>query len=164
MPALAPDGSLAYVQARYLEPVEGVKYDNPARSMGTNPRLAWTQTTSDVNNGPLVVCEGIPDAWTAAQAGHASVGILGNQAPDASVAHRIAGAATDQGRDIVAVIDNDDGGHLWRDNLTALLADEGQTLTIIEPPSPGLDLNGWSLRDPDWAAALPTGTIEPVTL
>ena len=71
-----------------------MKYDNPARSMGTNPRLAWTQTINDPGVGPLLVCEGIPDAWTAAQAGYASVGILGNQAPDASVARRIAAVAT----------------------------------------------------------------------
>jgi DNA primase len=164
MPALAPDGSLAYVQARYLEPAEGVKYDNPARSMGTNPRLAWTRTIGEPEPGPLVVCEGIPDAWSAAQAGSASVAILGNQAPDASVARRIAAVAADQGRDLVAVIDNDDGGRVWRDNLTGLLADEGHSLTVIEPPAPGLDLNAWSLRDPDWAAAIATAGVDPIAL
>jgi DNA primase len=160
MPALTPDGSLAYVQARYLNPTEGVKYDNPARSMGTNPRLAWTRTINDPGAGPLLVCEGIPDAWTAAQAGYASVGILGNQAPDTSVARRIGAVASDRGRDIVAVIDNDEAGRIWRDNLTALLADEGHALTVIEPPTPGFDLNAWALQDPGWAAALPATGVE----
>jgi DNA primase len=164
MPALAPDGTLAYVQARYLEPIDGWKYDNPASSLGTNPRLAWTQTAGEPSAGPLVVCEGIPDAWTAAQAGYASVGILGNQSPDASVARRIAAVADDHGQDIVAVIDNDDAGRIWRDNLTTLLTDEGHTLTIIEPPAPGLDLNAWSLQDPTWVATRPAGGIGHVAL
>ena len=86
-PALDPEGNVQYVQARYLEPIGSDKYDNPAGSLGSNPRLAWTRTPDGrTNPGVLLVTEGIPDALTAAGAGYAAVGILGSQAPDDRVA------------------------------------------------------------------------------
>lgn len=67
-----------------------------------------------------VVCEGIPDALTAAQAGHISVGILGSRAPDHSVAARIASYADHHRLDVVAVIDNDPAGRAWgNDSVTS---------------------------------------------
>ena len=62
------------------------------------------------------------------------------------------------------MIDNDKAGRIWRDNLTALLADEGHTLTVIEPPTPGLDLNAWSLQDPSWTAILSARGVDSVAL
>ena len=83
-----------FVQARYLDvDTAGRKYDNPAAALAptrasrsprppTPPRWPW-----------LVVCEGMPDALTAAQAGYRAVGLLGAQAPDESVAARVASYA-----------------------------------------------------------------------
>ncbi|MGE3449536.1 MAG: hypothetical protein AB7H92_18365, partial [Microbacteriaceae bacterium] len=65
-PALDPDGNIQYLQARYLDPGDGPKYDNPAATLGSNPRLAWTRPVGAARPGLLVVCEGIPDALTAA--------------------------------------------------------------------------------------------------
>ena len=62
-PALDPNGNVQYVQARYLEPIGSDKYDNPAGSLGSNPRLAWTRTPDGrTSPGVLLVTEGIPDA------------------------------------------------------------------------------------------------------
>jgi hypothetical protein len=90
-PALDQAGTIRYVQARYLDPPDsGDKYDNPARNLGTNPRIHWAARVGLPRPGLLVVTEGIPDALTAAQAGYTTAAILGSQAPDATVAARLA--------------------------------------------------------------------------
>lgn len=149
-PALDPAGRIRYLQTRYLEPGEGPKYDNPAASLGSNPRLAWTRSTVALESGVLVVCEGIPDALTAADAGLRSVAVLGSQAPDRSVATRIAHYADQQRLDVIGVIDNDPAGRAWGERLTGLLAEQGVDLHLVEPPGGGLDLNSWALDDARW--------------
>jgi DNA primase len=164
LPALDPSGRVRYLQTRYLQPGDGPKYDNPAANLGSNPRLAWTQPVNPTPTGLLVVCEGIPDALTAAQTGLTSVAILGSQAPDHSVAARIATYAYEHHLDVVAVVDNDPAGRSWGLRLGGLLADHAVALTIIEPPGDGLDLNSWALTDAQWTTGLPTKTtpaIEP---
>jgi DNA primase len=156
-PALDPDGNIRYVQARYLTPDDGPKYDNPAGTLGTNPRLAWTRTPSGNSQpGVLVVCEGIPDALTAAQAGYQAVGILGSQTPDHTVAARLATHAEHHHERIVAVVDADPAGRTWGTQLGCLLAEHDHELTVIEPPD-GLDLNLWAQRDDEWRGKI-TGT------
>ncbi|MEX2253525.1 MAG: toprim domain-containing protein, partial [Thermoleophilaceae bacterium] len=103
----------------------------------------------------LLVCEGIPDALTAAQAGFAAAAVLGSQAPDQSVAARLATHAEHHDLAIVAVIDNDPAGRAWGQRLGDLLAGNDHELTIIEPPAEGLDLNVWALSDPRWVERLP---------
>lgn len=158
-PPLDPGGTVAYVQARYLEPAGGMKYDNPAGYLGSNPRLAWAQTTSSPAPGLLLVCEGVPDALTAAQAGYAAVAILGHQAPDEHAAARIASHATEHHQSITAIIDADDAGHIWGRHLADMLAAHGHDLTLLEPPSPGLDLNAWARQDHGWHSTL--SSLEP---
>ncbi|GMU79345.1 MAG: hypothetical protein AMXMBFR46_21370 [Acidimicrobiia bacterium] len=148
-PALAPDATLRYVQARYLHPAGSDKYDNPAATLGSNPRLAWTRTTGLTQAGVLVVCEGIPDALTAAQAGYTSVAILGSQSPDHAVAARLAIHTEQHDQRVVAVIDADPAGRTWGTRLGELLAEHDTALTVVEPPA-GLDLNAWSLHDTTW--------------
>ena len=149
-PALDPTGQIRYLQTRYLEPGTGPKYDNPAAALGSNPRLAWTHTAHSPRPGVLLVCEGIPDALTAAEAGYAAVGVLGSQAPDQSVAARLASHAERHELAIVAVIDNDPAGRSWGQRLGDLLTDHGHHLTVVQPPEQGLDLNAWALADRDW--------------
>lgn len=149
-PALDPDGRIQYLQARYLDPGDGPKYDNPAAALGSNPRLAWTQTTGPAKPGLLVVCEGIPDALTAAQAGFRSAAVLGSQAPDHSVATRLSAFAEREDLSLMAVVDNDPAGLTWGERLAGLLSDAGHGLRVIMPPTPDTDLNSWASQDREW--------------
>jgi hypothetical protein len=152
-PALAPNGDIHYLQARYLDPTDGDKYDNPAGSLGSNPRLAWTRTLDAASRpGVLVVCEGIPDALTASGAGFAAVGILGSQAPDERVAAQLARHAGEHRQRLVAVVDADPAGRAWGRRLRDLLQVQGAELTMLEPTVGG-DLNEWARRDPTWSRA-----------
>jgi hypothetical protein len=150
-PALDPAGQVRYLQARYLNPApDGPKYDNPAGYLGSNPRAAWTIPIGSGSGDALVVCEGIPDALTAAQAGYPSVGILGAQYPDASIGHRIASAAERLQLPVVAVIDADPAGRLWGERLAHHIHEAGGSVHLVEPPTAGLDLNDWARQDPAW--------------
>lgn len=162
-PALDPEGALTYVQTRYLNPTPGgPKYENPAARLGTNPRLAWIVPDAGVSRCSLVVCEGIPDALTAAAAGMQSVAVLGAHAPDNAVADRLTRHAVDRGVELIAVVDADDAGRAWGRRLADLLDARGRSLHIIEPPS-GLDLNSWAAADAGWRDHLPaTGVEVPV--
>jgi DNA primase len=155
-PALDQSGEIQYVQARYLQPEGGRKYDNPATALGTNPRIAWTRTTGGERHGKhLLVCEGIPDALTAAQAGLRAAAILGSQLPDERVAVAVATYATQHDAGIGLVTDADPAGRACGERLRTLLAAHGLAVTIVEPP-PGLDLNTWSLTSSDWHRHLVT--------
>lgn len=163
-PALDPNGVVRYAQTRYLHPrPDGPKFDNPSAQKGSNPRLAWTTPTGDVRRpGTLLVCEGIPDALTAAQSGFRSAAVLGSQYPDHSVATRLATYAEREHLAIVAVTDNDDAGSNFGQRLGELIADAGIGLQIIEPPTAGHDLNDWAQDSPDWADWIsPAVRIEP---
>jgi len=163
-PALGPAGDIAYVQARYLNPVGSDKYDNPAGRLGANPRLAWTQTP-DGHTAPglLLVTEGIPDALTAAAAGYASVGVLGSQAPDTRVAGVLARHSHDTGRALVAIVDADPAGRAWGERLGEMLGERDVSLSVVEPPV-GLDLNAWATITPGWSANLSTDSLPDVPI
>lgn len=153
-PALDSEGNVQYVQARYLEPIGSDKYDNPAGSLGSNPRLAWTRTPDGrTTAGVLLVTEGIPDALTAAGAGYAAVGILGSQAPDEGVADALFSHSMRTGRELIAVNDADQAGRSWGGRLRDLLATCSLQLRTVEPPE-GLDLNSWAGSSGDWVKAV----------
>jgi DNA primase len=106
----------------------------------------------------LVICEGIPDALTAAQAGYRAVAVLGSHAPDAGVALRLAMRARRDRSQLVAIVDSDDAGRAWGNRLEGLLIGHGHRLTVIEPAIPGGDLNSWAQRDPSWTATIEAQT------
>lgn len=160
-PALDSDGQIQYLQARYLEPGDGPKYENPAASLGSNPRLAWTRTVGPARPGLLVVCEGIPDALTAAGAGFQAVAVLGSQAPNQSVANRLAGFARRREAEVVAVVDSDPAGQAWGSRLGELLSEADCAVRIVEPPSPGMDLNTWSSASHGWPSQLVEAPSHP---
>ena len=147
-PALNECGDVHYVQTRYLDPGDGPKYDNPAASLGHNPRLAWTREIGAPQAGSLIICEGIPDALTAAALGHHAVGILGSQSPDDSVAMTIGRHARNAGLTVVLVNDHDVAGQAWASRLSSLLEGVGIESTTLQPPEPGVDLNIWMSQSP----------------
>ena len=156
------------MQARYLNPDEtGRKYDNPAAALAPHPRLAFPITTVLAPADVLVVCEGLPDALTAAQAGFASVALLGAQTPDENVASRIALHAEHRGLAVTLVCDPDPAGRHVGEVLTPLLANRGVEPTVVVAPG-GFDLNDWALNDPTWidqiaSPSVVRGGVEPVS-
>ena len=82
----------------------------PIRRARPEPRLTWAVPPGPAQPGQLLICEGIPDALIAAQAGYRSVGLLGTNALDPTVAARIANLATRDNLDITIITDNDDNG------------------------------------------------------
>ena len=144
-PALNEQGAIHYVQTRYLNPGTGPKYDNPAASLGGNPRLAWTQLASAAQSALLVICEGIPDSLTAAALGHRSVAILGSQAPNQPLALDISNHATAHGLALLMVNDHDDAGRAWAALLVDLFSKSGSVIQAAEPDEPGSDFNDWCL-------------------
>lgn len=153
-PTLDPAGNVTYVQARYLDPgATGRKYDNPAAALAPHPRLGFVAAPSLTDTDHLLVCEGMPDALTAAQAGYRSVGLLGAQTPDESVAARLVNYAENVGAGLVILRDPDPAGRRVAETLAPLIADRGKEPLIVTPPD-GLDLNDWSRTDPDWVSKL----------
>lgn len=149
-PALDPAGNITYVQTRYLDPeAVGRKYDNPSASLAPHPRLAFPVSTHLRDSNQLVVCEGLPDALTASQAGFSAVALLGAHTPDDAVAARIANHAANCELGITLVCDPDEAGRRVADVLVPKLRDRGAHPAVITPPS-GLDLNAWAQIDSDW--------------
>ena len=122
----------------------------------------------------LLVCEGMPDALTAAQAGYRAVGLLGAHAPDHTVAARLASYAEQHHLDVVVMCDANEPGRAAGDRLAELLAAERVDPILVEPPAdlvdpdgtPVVDLNAWAQLDPDWSTDLNTAlgattTLEP---
>ena len=72
-------GRAVYFQVRYLSPrvVNTRKYDQPVAELAPNPRFADVRVPAGRPAGLVALCEGFPDALTAAQAGLASVAVLG---------------------------------------------------------------------------------------
>lgn len=162
-PALSPTGQITFVQARYLDVnAAGRKYDNPAGALAPHPRIAFTVTATPARWPLLMVCEGMPDALTAAQAGYRAVALLGAHAPDESVAARVAGYAEAHHLDVVVMTDANEPGRAAGNRLSELLRAERIDPCIVEPPagltasdgSPVVDLNAWAQLDPQWSGDL----------
>lgn len=143
-PVLGPDDKAIYLQARYLHP-RARKYDNPASHLvGMSPRLADMRLAVDpLDPGILLVCEGIPDALSAAQAGYRAVAVLGAGLPDGWVADGLA-RRVGTGHLVVA-FDADEAGRAGSERLTALLAERGleDHTDRLSLPSGRDDLNAW---------------------
>jgi DNA primase len=162
-PAFDVVGEITYVQARYLHPDQvGRKYDNPSAALAPHPRLAYPVVSGEHRSGLLAVCEGIPDALIATQAGYTAIALLGAQTPDESVAVRVADHAHRHNLDVALVCDPDPAGRRVADVLAPLLAAHGAEPLIVTPPD-GLDLNAWALADPDWATQLDNATHPTIT-
>jgi hypothetical protein len=153
-PALGSDGTVLYVQTRYLEPgANQSKYGNPVSRLGDNPRHGWTRTPS-VQHEVVIVCEGFPDAYTANAAGHIAVAVLGATNATPALAERIAPGLV--GRPAIVAFDGDDVGRKASRTLTEAL--HGRGIMVVEIPLPsGMDLNSWV------AAARKVPELGPIT-
>ncbi len=158
-PVLSDSGQAGYLQARYLDPDRtGRKYDNPTDAVATLPRVALVQTpAASVRPGVLLVCEGIPDALSAAGAGCRAAAVLGAGLPDAALARRIAQLA---GRDhLIIAFDADtrgqDGARRLHDELTPLIEKPVSALRMREG-----DLNDWARHS---AARFPAELHQHIT-
>ena len=148
-PALNEQGDVHYVQTRYVNPGTGPKYDNPAAGLATNPRLAWTIGAAVSASNDCTLCEGIPDALTAAAFGLPSIATLGSNAVDRSSVARVADYVKQRGFNVTLVNDNDDAGRSWSEHWAVQFRESGIVARCIEPPDVGLDLNGWAIRNGD---------------
>ena len=109
LPTHAIDGRIVYAQARYLHPSGGqAKYDNPARRLGTNPRIGWVVSPSARSTSVLIVCEGLIDALSTTGAGLPSVALLSATYANQHLARSISDQAGD--RKVLLGLDNDEGG------------------------------------------------------
>ena len=100
--------------------------------------------------GLLVVCEGVPDALIASQAGFRSVALIGTWAADRAIGARLAIEADDD-VELVTVFDADAAGRDAAIRLDAHVAEHGHRTRIMAPPMDGWDLNDWARHDPGWA-------------
>ena len=114
-PALDPSGAVTYMQARYLDPGDRSKYDNPASRLGDNPRVAHVRPKVLLNNDILMICEGLPDAYTAAGRGLPAIAVLGAGYPDQRVANAI--TQTLGHRQPIIAFDNDPAGRTGANHL-----------------------------------------------
>ena len=173
LPVLDPDGRAVYLQARYLRPPGGRKYDNPAAALaGPSPRLAEVRLPAPpADASTVLVCEGLPDALTAAQAGHRAAAVLGAGLPDDRLAAALARRYPTEA--LVVAFDADDRGRAGAQRLEEGLAQAGagHRVGTLEVPGAWGDLNGWALAAAERfaaelgraveAAAAPVPVIEP---
>jgi hypothetical protein len=149
LPALDGHGHVIYAQARYLEPRDKPKYDNPAARIAPNPRLNWTRTPQARRSDRLIVCEGTPDALTANAAGYPAVAVLGATYAD----HRTAGRISDHaaGRRLVIAFDGDHAGQTAAHRLADAFHAGGAPADILAVAA-STDLNMLHRRDRHWLA------------
>jgi DNA primase len=157
-PALSPGGTVAYFQARYLDPPPGrSRYDNPARVHATSPRVAWLHPPHDAAADVLMVTEGVGDGLVAAQAGLPTVAVLGCQYPDAHLADTIEITRDRSPRlwsaTVVVCFDGDDAGRHGAERLAALFDQRRVPHRVLAPPE-GVDLSAWAATDPGWIGHL----------
>lgn len=142
LPALDADRSIVYAQTRYLSPhEERSKYDNPARRLGDNPRHGWTRPVGQWAE-PVVVCEGLIDAYTVNAAGYEAVAVLGALNATPELARTI--AARLGTRPAIVAFDGDDPGRRAAAVVSETLRSRGILVGELPLPS-GSDLNSWAL-------------------
>lgn len=159
-PVLDQDGVGLYAQLRDLRPDAEAKYRNPREAeWGRCPRVAVVTTTVDPTT-TVLVCEGMPDALTAAGESYQAAAILGTAMPDLAVAQELVERFPTQA--LVLAFDGDAAGDAAAATMAQLLHDAGAgtrvwRLTIpadvAEDPK-DLDLNTWATSTDTFRAEL----------
>ena len=148
LPTLDFNGNVTYVQARYLDKVDGrPKYDNPASRIAANPRISWVNRATATDSNHLVVCEGVIDALSVASLGTPAVAVLGATYVDQQIARAVASRAA--GRLILVAFDGDNAGRKASETFTASLQSAGYPSRVLALPD-GSDINSEVGRDNRW--------------
>jgi hypothetical protein len=166
LPVLDDKDRAVYLQVRYLQP-RGRRYENPAASLvGVSPRIAELRTARSAADDNLVlVCEGMPDALTAAQLGIRAVSVLGAGLPNNATAQALAGRFASE--HLVLAFDADGAGTAGAERLVELLGEptSNRVSTLTVPARYG-DLNAWLQgsreRFPEQFAAALGRTMPPL--
>lgn len=137
------DSVVTYLQVRYLAAVDR-RYDNPSNDLAdASPRLAEVQSTARSSGEPLIVCEGLPDAYSVAQVGRSTIAVLAAGYPD----QRLALDLIDRFGDtpLVLALDNDERGSSGAARLDHLLRGNGFVADIsqLSIPDNYTDMNQW---------------------
>ena len=148
-PVLDGERRPTYLQARYLDPGGvGRRYDNPAeRLAGPNPKMAAVHLVRRPRGRGVVVCEGLPDALTAAEHGLRAVAVLGVGVPDAELAASLAAAHSAEPLVVAFDADTNQAGQRGARRLGELLvaAGVGDRVGVLDVPAPHNDLNAWAV-------------------
>lgn len=158
-PVLHPeDHRPVYYQIRYLRPGQR-RYDQPSQGLAPNPKLAHLFTAGPAVPGMTIVCEGFPDALTAAHCGFATVALLGTAHASATGAPSLVSRLIEERPESAFVVCFDDDTTLNPDKLPAgqnaaihladALAHHGQIVLNIQTPAGIKDLNAWWQQNPD---------------
>ena len=144
-PLFDEEGRVVYLQARYLSS-NGRKYDNPSASLvPASPRLGEVRTPGAAQaDDTILICEGLPDALTAAQAGYRAVAVLGAGLPDERLARALLERYPDE--NLVVAFDADPRGRAGAERLAELLgtAGAGERVAELHVPAEFGDLNAWA--------------------
>ena len=159
-PVLRPeDHRPVYYQVRYLRSDQRRRYGQPSQDLAPNPKLAHLLTAGPAVPRMTVVCEGFPDALTAAHCGFAAVALLGTAHASATGAPTLASRLIEERPESAFVVCFDDDTTLNQDKLPAgrnaaihladALAHHGQIVLNIQTPAGIKDLNTWWQQNPD---------------
>jgi len=141
LPVLDEAGRATSFQTRYLGHPRR-RYENPATALvGASPRLAEVRVAGPyVDPDAVVVCEGILDALSAAQAGQRAVAVLGVAAPNRAMADQVVQRFPHER--LVVAFDGDPAGRSGAERMAGLLAEAGagDRVAVLEVSG---DLNDW---------------------
>lgn len=148
-PVLSSNGRAVYFQTRYLDPaaVGRDKYDNPWTSLAQNPRIAVVRVPrlDRALAGMIVVTEGLPDGYVAAQTGAQVAAVVGAGNHGHEVARRLH-EAFPVGT-FAIVWDADGGGRRGGCILGVRLTALGREVVLSAPPAEHNDINQWWTAD-----------------
>jgi len=144
LPVLDASGKAAYCQARYLGQ-RPRRFDNPTTALApASPGYAPIRTPGPWRRPDVVVvCEGVFDALSAAQAGNRAVAVLSAAAPEPGLASRLIERFASER--LVVAFDGDSAGRRGGQRLGELLdaAGAGGRVALLEVTT---DLNDWLVR------------------
>lgn len=145
-------GQAVTFQTRYLSPrvANQRKYDQPTSDLAPNPRFGVLRLAVSGQPGMVVLCEGFPDALSAAHAGLPAVAILGVGQAGAQTVDDLARRITVRfpGAAFAVCFDADAPAVQPAHRLADRLTRTGVAVARLTPPEGCKDLNDWWTTQP----------------